>query len=275
LVFSLLRKTWLLRLGVDEQDVEAFLGTGALDLRHIFSLVDEYYIRVCDGVVRKSFHIVINVAKMLLWSRILSAKEVVSCTLLIYLALFGICLCHVRSNNNFAKYVVFMLVRVRDGKWRRWNCVYVDLSVLIGSFITTLCWRVWIYPAAAVHDHALGKVILSLVWIPFGIGDAAAELVGSVLGRHEFEVSGLGEINRKTLEGCAGMFVGTWLPSAYVVSTSHILNNTYTHIFVVLFSFIATLVETWTPRGFDNFTLVGFSVSMWMYYLNHLVQISS
>eukprot|EP00931_Biecheleriopsis_adriatica_P086632 TRINITY_DN61255_c0_g1_i1.p2 TRINITY_DN61255_c0_g1~~TRINITY_DN61255_c0_g1_i1.p2 ORF type:complete len:154 (+),score=33.95 TRINITY_DN61255_c0_g1_i1:51-464(+) len=121
--------------------------------------------------------------------------------------------------------------------------------------------------SAAQQDPSLGKAMLTLIWIPIGIGDAAAEIFGVLFGKHEFEVTGLGEINRKTLEGCAGMFLCTWLASAFVVSSWHVLNTTATHIFIIVVALVTMVLETWTPRGFDNFTITAAAILMWTWHL--------
>ena len=120
------------------------------------------------------------------------------------------------------------------------------------------------------QDPAFGKAILNLIWIPLGIGDAAAGIAGVLFGKHEFEVMGLGEINRKSLEGCAGMFFATWLASASVACSWNVLNSFNTHSFIIVVALVMTAVETWTPRAFDNFTIPGGAILMWLWYVHYM-----
>lgn len=261
------RTKWLSAIGVEREDVAATLGTGQLDLCRILQAVDEYHVRMCDGMTRKIWHIQINIIKMVVWSKLLSLAEIMPCTLACYLAILCLDCVLLRSDSFLAIYGLFV-VRLRDGKWRRWNIIFVNVSTVVGTFCTTMIWTFLIQQSrAAQKDPALGKAVLTLIWIPLGIGDAAAEIFGVLFGKHEFEVTGLGEINRKTLEGCAGMFSCTWLPSAFVVYSFNALNTTETHIFVIMVALVTTALETWTPRGFDNFTITGAAILMWTLHL--------
>ena len=97
--------------------------------------------------------------------------------------------------------------------------------------------------------------------LPVAIGDSFAEVVGSLFGRRYFSVSGLGEINKKTVEGVAAMFTTTLvsLVVAVFVSTKENKIDSLQEWLIVSFSIsiTSTLAETYSPRSTDNFTIPG------------------
>lgn len=105
-----------------------------------------------------------------------------------------------------------------------------------------------------------------LIW-----GDTFGEVIGSFFGRMEFNVIGIGEINKKTVEGTTSVFISSFLS---LFATFWYLNPAGNELFtnsptIVFFytSIICTIVEVGAPRGTDNFFLqtVGLAILLWSF----------
>ena len=68
--------------------------------------------------------------------------------------------------------------------------------------------------AEANHDNRTNRVIFSLSMQPLIWGDTFGEVIGSFFGKYEFNVLGIGEINKKTVEGTVSVFLSS-LASLY------------------------------------------------------------
>jgi dolichol kinase len=93
------------------------------------------------------------------------------------------------------------------------------------------------------------------------VGDAFAEIIGSCFGSYEFEVLGVGEVNKKTLEGVLAMFITTLVSCVGAVwfadSRGDLINGNSASWLTVaaLVSVLSTVMETFSPRSTDNFTI--------------------
>ena len=84
-------------------------------------------------------------------------------------------------------------------------------------------------------------------------GDGFAALAGKKYRYCRFTIWG----NQKTLSGCAGMFIATFVSiTIYLFLTNNILFPVHVFLLVVaLLTCVATLFEAVTPAGFDNITI--------------------
>merc|ERR1740117_1579150 len=88
-----------------------------------------------------------------------------------------------------------------------------------------------------------------------------AEIIGSVFGKTFFNVNGVGQINKKTVEGVVGMFVSVVCFSA--LSVLHCWHSgglvtaglTGWMALVIVLAAAVTCAETFSPRSSDNFTI--------------------
>jgi hypothetical protein len=96
-------------------------------------------------------------------------------------------------------------------------------------------------------------VLYAFIWLSYATADFASEIFGSIWGRHGIRVWGLGDLNRKSWAGVVSGFVCTlalnvglvWgndLPFAWLVLG-------------VLLAIVNPLVELYSPRGTDDFTM--------------------
>lgn len=144
---------------------------------------------------------------------------------------------------------LFVGARVRDGKFARWNNAVVHV-VQLGFFPLIML----IMQSSHVHpEHQ--KFLLAYSFQPVAWGDAAAEIIGSLFGKHSFQVSGLGEINKKTWEGCAACWVASFI-SCYVIGllpgfpTNELVLAPMTLHLVA--ASVGTVLETVCFRSTDN-----------------------
>jgi len=133
------------------------------------------------------------------------------------------------------------MVRTGDGYARRMNDLYCTISSVIGmGIVVPVC-------SSLISDAygASAGAFLEIITIPCAYGDCLAEIVG-VNGVVRFPVYGIGEVNNKCLEGMIAMFLGSVIPAlpyAWAVGG-------WSYLCIV--GVLATLAETWSPRGTDN-----------------------
>ena len=108
-------------------------------------------------------------------------------------------------------------------------------------------------------DEPTNQTIIALAMQPLIWGDTFGELIGSFFGRVEFNVIGIGEINKKTVEGTASVFISSYmsLVAVYWMLAPQGVQMFFQHYaFVFLYtSFICMIGEVGAPRGTDNFFL--------------------
>lgn len=97
-----------------------------------------------------------------------------------------------------------------------------------------------------------------------GIGDAVAEPVGVLFGKHKYRVLNFNRpLSYRSFEGSAAVFIATvFVLSAYAFFFPGVLNvEVHTLLGCAL---ICTLLEAWSPQGWDNLLLqVGGSVAVY------------
>ena len=104
---------------------------------------------------------------------------------------------------------------------------------------------------------------LALVWEKSGRKmeelpqDALGEVIGTPFGRHRFKVKGLGEINEKSLEGCAAVFLGSLIPGLIVLGTGAADPCAIPAAWglAAAIAVLTTITETIAFRSTDNFVI--------------------
>jgi hypothetical protein len=104
-----------------------------------------------------------------------------------------------------------------------------------------------IYPA---HTYA---VLYAFIWFSYATSDFAAEIFGSLWGKHRIRVWGLGDMNRKSWAGVVAAFVCTLAVNAALVWANHLPLAWW--VLGVLLAVVNPLVELYSPRGTDDFTM--------------------
>lgn len=148
---------------------------------------------------------------------------------------------------------VFQGCRIRDGQYGRFNQVVVNFWAYCARII------MMIMLAEANYDNHTNRVIFALSMQPLIWGDTFGEVIGSFFGRLEFNVLGIGEVNKKTVEGTVSVFLSS-LASLYAtyffVKEEGITMFKYDVNYVFFYTaFLCMIVEVGAPRSTDNFFL--------------------
>jgi CDP-diglyceride synthetase len=95
--------------------------------------------------------------------------------------------------------------------------------------------------------------VFGLIWGGYLATDTAAEVFGSLFGKQTIRVRGVGDVNRKSIAGVVGGFacaliLGVWIVTANGLGTSWL-------VLAVAVAITSTLLELYSPRGTDDFTM--------------------
>lgn len=257
-------------VGMSPEDVNTFIGPGNIPLPTWIEKYDERKFLIRDSLQRKIPHILIILAEIEISSKGLkyfgvTPGEVVFATVAHISFVIGVQTLAINYRNSmtlnawiWTTALWFSCCRVRDGCYRYSNCLVVSVSNLWGRFITNMLWWHCVLPFFPESERTL---LLQLVWMPLAIGDAMAEIIGGCFGKHFFEVCGAGEINKKTLEGVAAMWLSSagssWACVFIAWSKGDLASGSpaWWCLWVCASTTIATIAETWSPRGTDNLTI--------------------
>lgn len=163
-------------------------------------------------------------------------------TLWIFLAVFW-------RSNWFAAAIYGPQSRVMDGVLGRANCLslmtlwalFKFVMVPIGAQLFTL------------YSPQYFGLVFVLIWGSYMTTDTLSEVGGSLYGTQKIRVTGLGDVNRKSIAGTVTGFIG-----GLVLCVSLVGANSPGGAWFGLAVTIAvsnSLLELWSPRGTDDFTM--------------------
>jgi hypothetical protein len=139
--------------------------------------------------------------------------------------------------------------RIMDGVLARANCL----------LITTL-WTGFKFIMVPVGARLAGlfppgefAAVFAMIWGSYIAADAMAEIGGSMFGRQTIRVWGIGDVNRKSVEGTLAGFAGSLLFCIWVVMSLG-LPGPWMALAVVI-SLSNSVLELFSPRGTDDFTM--------------------
>lgn len=185
-----------------------------------------------------------------------------------YLAIFRIFMHIVLENNNYLGVVDYSGARIRDGRFGRFNLLVVSFWGGFSKVVLVMVLIISGFSGTTDYKKFLPMVIIPLQGVMWG--DTAGEMVGSFFGKLEFNVSGFGETNRKTVEGT----VAVWLATAISSWSVLIFMNTAAMQFqgsevalVCFLSTVVTIMETAAPRGTDNFFIILGSIACLLFFV--------
>ena len=121
--------------------------------------------------------------------------------------------------------------------WNGFKFVMIPLGVLL----------------AHVYPPETYVVLYSFIWLSYGIADFASEIFGSLWGRQEIRVWGLGDIKRKSWLGVFAAFICTLIANMTIIYFGHL--SLPWAVLGILLAFVNPLVELVSPRGTDDFTM--------------------
>jgi hypothetical protein len=139
--------------------------------------------------------------------------------------------------------------RVMDGTLARANCVLITVLWSLFNFVMIPIGE----QISKLYPPGQFGAVFALIWGSYMIGDTAAEVVGSLIGRQRIKVLGIGDVNRKSLAGTFASFGFCLAFCLWVVQTNH-LPPAWIGLAVAV-SVVNTLLELFSPRGTDDFTM--------------------
>jgi hypothetical protein len=139
--------------------------------------------------------------------------------------------------------------RVMDGQLARANCLLITTLWSLFRFVMV---PIGIQLAARFPPATFATVYI-LIWGSYLASDAFSEIVGSLFGKQKLKVWGIGDVNRKSIAGTVGGFVGALVLCVGVVMANH-LPPAWLGLAVAV-AVSNTLLELYSPRGTDDFTM--------------------
>jgi len=204
-----------------------------------------------DAIYRRSGHILVN-----LWRIIYYLYVCVDQTQRLQVAILQLPV--IFAVKKYAEFhavgdFVFQGCRIRDGQYGRFNQVVVNFWAYCARII------MMIMLTGQNYDETTNRALIAIAMQPLIWGDTFGEMIGSFFGKREFNVLGIGEVNKKTVEGTLAVFLSSFL-ALNVVYWWFVPTNVqlfkYGTIFTLFYhSIISTVVEVGAPRSTDNFFL--------------------
>lgn len=139
--------------------------------------------------------------------------------------------------------------RVMDGVLARANCLLITTLWTVFKFVMVPIGA----QLASVYTPDQFAVVFALIWGSYIVTDALAEIGGSLFGRQQIQVWGIGDVNRKSVAGIVSGLSGCLIFCVWIV-----LANGLPPVWLALAVTIAisnTLLELFSPRGTDDFTM--------------------
>jgi hypothetical protein len=139
--------------------------------------------------------------------------------------------------------------RIMDGVLARANCLLITTLWTVFKFVLVPIGA----QLAAVFPPERFAPVFALIWGSYIVTDALAEIGGSIFGRQTIRVWGVGDVNRKSAGGTLTGFAGALIFCVAIV-VGHGLPASWLGLAVVL-AVSNTLLELFSPRGTDDFTM--------------------
>ena len=250
-----------------EQDVEvstpatATAKTPIFDLPTLMEKYGDKKLRLLDSLPRKSVHFLVllvsSIALEFLTDTFVAQGQTACCSALATSVILFVCY-HCAPHSVVTARLYGWAARIRDGRVARKNLLVAYCAAFSGIFVT------YLIGSQGILQHLtpdLQKLMLVLYYAPLAVGDAMGELIGSPFGGMffpTFRVTGFGEINRKSVEGCFAVFLGS-LGSTIVVCLYYGAITSSWMVLCLLMSVVTTIVETASFRSTDNFFIPVFN----------------
>jgi hypothetical protein len=153
------------------------------------------------------------------------------------------------SNGFFARMFYGAQSRLMDGSLARANCLLITSLWAGFKFVMV---PIGVQMAARFPPKTFAPLFV-FIWGSYLVSDALSEIVGSLFGNQKLRVWGVGEVNRKSIAGTWACFLGS-LAVCFGVVVVNQLPLPWVGLAVVV-SFSNTLLELFSPRGTDDFTM--------------------
>lgn len=139
--------------------------------------------------------------------------------------------------------------RVMDGVLARANCLLITTLWSVFKFVMVPIGA----GLAAVYSRNEFAVVFLLIWGSYLAADASAEIFGSLFGRQQIRVWGIGDVNRKSITGIVAGFAAAAIFCVWVISAHGLGGSWYALAFALAIS--NTALELFSPRGTDDCTM--------------------
>jgi len=106
---------------------------------------------------------------------------------------------------------------------------------------------------AGVYPSDTYVPLYALIWLSYVATDYGSEIFGSIFGRQRIRVWGLGDVNRKSWAGVLAGFLCALVMNLAIVLGFH-LSGAWLALGLLL-AIINPIVELYSPRGTDDFTM--------------------
>jgi hypothetical protein len=226
------------------------------DLARLLARHSERRIRIIDMIGRRGRFITLALAGFFyLYARVESERSPAFATAFLADNLFDavatswIFLAFYYSNGRLAAAFYGPQSRIMDGVLARANCLLITTLWTVFKFVMVPIGA----RLAALYSPDQFAVVFALIWGSYIVADALAEVGGSIFGRQTLRVWGIGDVNRKSVGGTVSGFAGSLAFCVWVVA-SHGLPAPWVAL-AVLISIANTLLELFSPRGTDDFTM--------------------
>ena len=139
--------------------------------------------------------------------------------------------------------------RVMDGVLARANCLLITTLWTVFKFVMVPIGA----QLARVFTPSQFAVVFVMIWGSYMVTDALAEIGGSIFGKQNIRVRGIGDVNRKSIAG-----VVSGLAGCLILCVGIVLANSLSGAWIalaVIISISNTAFELFSRRGTDDFTM--------------------
>jgi len=224
------------------------------DVSSFTSRYSERRIRITDMIGRRGRFITLAMAGFFyLYSRVQTEQSSNFASLFLQDNLFDavitswVFLAFYRANGFLAAAFYGPQSRVMDGVLARANCLLITTLWTAFKFVMVPIGT----RLATVFTPAQFAAVFALIWGSYIVADALAEVGGSLFGKQQIRVLGIGDVNRKSIGGTVSGFVGALVFCLWVVKAQG-LPAPWIGLAVVI-ALSNTLIELFAPRGTDDF----------------------
>jgi len=139
--------------------------------------------------------------------------------------------------------------RVMDGVLARANCLLITTLWTAFKFVLVPIGT----QLAQLFPPREFAAVFAMIWGSYIACDGVSEIVGALFGSQRLRVWGIGDVNRKSIEGTIAGFAAS-LVLCLVVVNANALPASWIYLSVAI-SISNTVLELWSPRGTDDFTM--------------------
>lgn len=207
-------------------------------------------IKIIDAMNRRLGHVADNLARLAFMTLLGFSNGLVLQWLLVSYVISNVWRILLEDDDHLGAFM-YSGARIRDGRMARFNLIIVTFWGYGGKILSILM------VISAGCSNAQMRVVMALAMQPLIWGDTAGELVGSFFGKLSFPVYGFGQINYKTVEGTAAVWVASYVSLLHVRAMSEPIRFCMEPAAALaVVATVATILEVSSVRGTDNFFII-------------------